>query len=458
MSFKSLQKLRDYYFSKKFFEEDFEEIINPLLKSFNDEKGVPLDLEKPTEYYTSTTATTLLSLYHMKLLDEKTLTNFQDVIFKLKDNTSNNFSKNKLPEDNCAWDVSETASVWVTSLALWALLETQYSGPRSSEIKDALLWLLEQQRSNSGWGFDISCDSRIFFTATVVHVMLLAKKTLKFNKTEENKINRAINEGIQFVLNEKNEEEHAFWTLGENSTESDCTSTLFALWILYEFDKKQFQPVIDKGISFIREKLQSKEIWDFKVIVSEGKTKYSFHKIIASFTPAFPLILLKLGVKPFDELCLKPITWLKKNRTNYGWELPCYTNHALSFSTALGFWTINEWHKKIIRNSLDENENYPFILDKLRRRVNIFLVSTILITAILIIFFTPVLNLSYNFITEFIKTYGEDVSLLSAVFAVVGVSGIIPVIKYIDKKILNQSIKRNVANFFNKIKYLLYLK
>jgi len=250
---KNLLKIRDFYFSTQFFEDKFENICRPLLQCFNPEKGVPLDIENPWDYYTSTTATALLALYHMKLLDSETLSKFHEVIFRLRDYTSNPVIKKKLPEDSCAWDVSESASVWTTALAIWSLLETGYRGDRISEIKKALLWLTDQQKPGGGWGFDIKCKSRVFFTALVLHVLKLGLSLIDLTQDETYRISRAIKNGIQFILNEqKSERNMTYWTTVEGGGDPDPTSTLYALWALYEHDTDRYIDLINKGLEFIR--------------------------------------------------------------------------------------------------------------------------------------------------------------------------------------------------------------
>jgi len=118
------------------------------LKSFHPAEGVSLHLEDPSEHYTTTTCATLISLFHMKLLDAETLSKFHDAIFKLRDSTTNPIVKTKFIEDAPAWDVSESACVWSTSFAVWVLLETGYkpSGEKGQEIRKALLWLSKRAR------------------------------------------------------------------------------------------------------------------------------------------------------------------------------------------------------------------------------------------------------------------------------------------------------------------------
>jgi len=109
MNIDNLAKIRDFYLSNEFFNDNYMKQISPLIRSFDPNKGVPLDIENPSDYYTTTTTTTLLALYYMNLLDERTLTDFHEVILKLRDTTVNSIRKPKSIEDAYAWDVAESA-------------------------------------------------------------------------------------------------------------------------------------------------------------------------------------------------------------------------------------------------------------------------------------------------------------------------------------------------------------
>ncbi len=459
MAVKDLTKIRDLYFSTQFFEDSFENILSPLIQCFNYEKGIPLDIENPSDFYTSTTSTTLLALFHINMLDSKLLNEFHEVMFKMRDHTKNSIVKNKFPEDSCAWDVSESACVWATGLAIWSLLETGYRGHRIGEIKEALFWLVDQQKPGGGWGFDARCRSRVYFTCLALHALKLALSCLDLNQQETNKINKAIANGIQFTLNEcKIERNIAYWSVVEKTKDPDPTSTLYALWALYEHDADQYRALINKGLQFIKNDLQGKDIWELKEIVSETETKYTTHKVIVSFTPAFPILLLRFGVSPFDEMCIKPIMWLKKNRTVNGWDLPDYSEHSLSFTTAFALWTINQWHKHIMKEFLKEHRRYPLVLKALRDRITILLDFIIGFTLFFAVFFTPMPRYAIDFFAILVERYGVALSVLASLLAILGISGLIPALNYVDSRFLNRRMKKSVERLIKTIRRFVYVK
>lgn len=459
MTVKDLARIRDFYLSTQFFEDSFENIVSPLIQCFNSEKGAPLDIENPSDYYTSTTATTLLALFHTNMIDSNLLNEFHEVMFKLRDHTENPIVKSKFQEDSCAWDVSESACVWATGLAIWSLLETGYHGPRMDEIKKALLWLVDQQKPGGGCGFDIRCRSRIYFTGLALHAMKLGLSYLDLNQQETNRINKAIADGIQFILNEsKSEGNIVYWGTIEGSKDRDPTSTLYALWALYEHNADQYRAMINKGLQFIRDDLRGKDVWELKEIVSETETKYTTHKVIVSFTPAFPILLLRLGVNPFDEMCIKPIMWLKKNRAAQGWRLQGYSEHALSFTTAFALWTINQWHKHVVKEFLKEHARHPLILKALRNRITTLLGLIIGLILSIAVFLTPMPVYVNNLLTKIVEQYGIGLSVLASLLAVLGISGLVPALKYIDSRFLNHRMKRSIEKLVKAVKHFVYVK
>ena len=143
------------------------DVTESLLNSFDPIKGVPTEMESyfksPDsyfEYYSSTLSIILVAFHHMHILTPELRETFQDTLFTLRDSTAHKIFKEKKEEDQCAWSVSEGACVFATAWAVWALLETEYHGDRLNEIKEAVIWLTDQQKDDGGFGFDISCESK----------------------------------------------------------------------------------------------------------------------------------------------------------------------------------------------------------------------------------------------------------------------------------------------------------
>jgi hypothetical protein len=269
-------------------------------------------------------------------------------------------------------------------------------------------------------------------------------------------VNKAISDGTQFIISaHKIKGDFLYWTIDDTSFDPDPTTTLYALWVLHENDAAQYQEIINKGLRFIKNDLVGKEIWEMKEIVTETDTKYSSHKIIVSFTPAFPILLLKLGVSPFDEMCMKPILWLKANKTQYGWTVPGYSlSKGLSFASALALWTINEWHKYVIIEFLKYGLKLPTTIIRLHKRI------TVLITLIILLF----LILNFNWIIEvmhslyaLVISLESGIALLGGVLAIVGIS-ILGVLRYLNTKYFNKRISRFIRNLMDKVTSFIYAR
>lgn len=203
--------------------------------------------------------------------------------------------------------------------------------------------------------------------------------------------------------------------------------------------------------------LQNKVIWEFRTIITENDTKYGSHKIITSFTPSLPLVLLELGVEPFDELCVKPLSWLKNNFNN-GWNLPVYGERGLTFVYALGLWTIlrlnREIMNKMLRFSLEDNA-----LVKLRKRIKFLLI--IILSMSVLITRNYLLNFA-SYVAGNINVYYShtDIFTFSATFLTIA-GGLIAIPKgldFLDKKYLNCACERKIKALYGEIMRVIYIK
>ncbi len=453
-----LANLYDFYFSKNFFNKDFKNVINSLVGSFNEQYGFPLSInDSEVAYYPSVTSTVLLALFHMKMINVGFKNKICDSIFNLKDRTPNKITKEKIDEDYAAWDVSESANCWSTSLVIESLLETGYSGDKIEKIKGAVLWLKDQQRDDGGWGFDKTCISRIFFSSIVLFALQLGKELFTPGSSEEKDIRTTISLGLNFIEKEAVEDINTiYWTVAKGNDDADPTNTVMALWILNKLNKLSDR-VKEKALRYLRLELRNKEIWDFKAIVNEINTKYGSHKIIISFTPCIPLILLDIGVDPMDELCLKPIIWLKKN-LDQGWKLPAYKGGILSFAYALGLWTVIKWQRTASRNLLSKNiENNIFV--QIRETIK-YCIAVILISFLVIIrkYIFNSIVLLYNTFYNFYSTYGSISTMVTLMTLVMAILGIPKGISYIDQRFLKFRFKNKIDRMYKKLNAWIYVK
>lgn len=380
-----LLDIHSFYLSKEFYEGKFKTVATLLLGSINDDGGVPFFVAGKEKIRTTVVATCLLALDKMKAISVNTRKKLQLKILYLKDNMDEidlargDVGTKKHPEDKPAWCIGETPSVWSTSYALWALFDTGYDGKEWKTIKEALMWLVGQQKADDGWAYQDfrNCKSTPFLTATALHVLRQSKKfklKLALSKEDEEKIEKAIARGIKFILDQKKEQgKIAVWT--------DAVNTTWALWALFKDDPLKHSELISKGINFLREDLKGREIWEMRKFVDETGTKYGVHKTYYFFTPSLVLNLLELSVSPFDDLCLKAMEWLKTNLKPKGWVIKGYDiEEPQTFTTALALQTVSTWHKYAIEYMIHKRvvEHEEIKTDnKLRAKVKVYFGLTI---------------------------------------------------------------------------------
>lgn len=446
----------DSYYFNQFFGKELRDIIEDIIKNCDEEWGFPLEFNSHNKnFYSSVTSTILLALHSMNLLDQNFKNKIYESIFRLQNQSPNLIKKQKSKDDSPAWDVSESANCYSTSLALQALIETDYKGSKTDIIKESLIWLSQQQKGDGGWGFDKTCVSRVYFSAQIIYTLSIGLKFVE--PTEKSKIEAAISTGLNFIKSEMRVEKNKFtyWSAASGDNIPEPTNTLYALWILNK------QNILDDNVKnsalcFLREQMNYDNIWDFSEVVKEINSKYGSNKTIISFSPSFPLILLELGVSPFDDLCLKPISWLKDNFKNY-WSLPQYSSGNLSFIYVLGLWTLIKWqrhaNKHVLINGFDNKK-----ISNLKRRIN-FYVSIVLLM-IFIQLRTPIMEIItsiYKVLNQELAMYGKIpfyASLITIVLFIVTVIKYIPiVVKYIDTKVFQSKIKITL----NKLKLRAYI-
>ena len=96
LSIEDLADLYDFYFSKNYFDNNFKNILNPLMESFNENYGFPLSFDDgEADYYPSVIATILIALYHTRMINVDFKNKIYNSIFNLKDKTPNKITKKK---------------------------------------------------------------------------------------------------------------------------------------------------------------------------------------------------------------------------------------------------------------------------------------------------------------------------------------------------------------------------
>lgn len=433
--------VHNFYLSQQFYGGECKKAMTLLLQGINDDGGVPFFVGGKEKIRTTVVSTCLLALNDMKAINDDIRRRMQSKIIFLKDNMDKidvdrgDRGTRKHPEDEPAWCVGETPSVWSTSYALWALFDTDYDGDYWNGIKEALIWLVHQQKADDGWAYQDfrNCQSTVFLTATVLHVLRQAKKfkpQLSLSKAENEEIDKAIKRGLKFLLDQKKEDRKiAFWITPANENDQDALSTTWALWALYEDDPLKHKELIRRGINSLREDLEGKEIWEMSKFVDETGTKYGVHKTYYFFTPSLLLNLLKLGVSPLDEICIKMIKWLMTNRKPLGWVIKGYDiEEPQTFATALALQTVSTWHKYalefMIRKRVVEDKDIGAD-NRLRAKIKVYLGSTIACILLLLAFlFNTYWSNIVVFTTTILQYFMNHVlpDMLATIFIIIGLT------------------------------------
>ncbi len=116
--------MRDHLYTKHFWGTDFYQVIEPLLKSFKADWGVPKQIEIRAESLPETTATVGLMLYRLGLVDPSTIGCIQDYLWSthyylatlLKSKQLNEIDQQDLHRmslDEGCWG-TEGRNVWTT--------------------------------------------------------------------------------------------------------------------------------------------------------------------------------------------------------------------------------------------------------------------------------------------------------------------------------------------------------
>ena len=281
-----------------------------------------------------TTATVILALNYANALssDEKKKLVYELLSFQLDDDYS--FCKN------------ERSSVWATSWAVWCLLEVA-GDPIPAQIIKALEWLLSAQR-NGGWGFDKESLPRPFYTYYALRAIIAAYKRLGWRR-----LKKSIKNVVKYIM--RAQSEPGWW-----GSISDTSMALMALLEIRKiFPKLVKTSSIEVGMQRLIEHLKNENV--------EGEmwTEYGTPLFyIYFFTPALLVLLLKYGLPPYDDLCIRFARWFRdniveyKSSGTYGWSGRIDEREPCSWATALGLIAMDMWRRRVGRCSKGELLSY----------------------------------------------------------------------------------------------------
>ena len=190
--------LRDRMYSKDFFRgESYFTVLEPLLDCILASGGVPKGTNDREHPLPETTATCLLALYRMRLIDNDTVSLMQHYLLSTNIEVAGLIQSQRadhyIPDwEACAWSANEGANVWSTANALWALIVSQYRGQYYPSVLASVLWLTRQQAVDGGWPFvnQKHSQSNVFLTSTVLYVLNLAQNCEGFSLADDARLRR----------------------------------------------------------------------------------------------------------------------------------------------------------------------------------------------------------------------------------------------------------------------------
>lgn len=366
-------------------------LIEPLIESINDEGGVSYVLGKNERYRSSTLATVLDALSDVQLLPLNAIWKMQDHLYSLKDSfkplTPEDDVITKNSEDKEAWGIDEAPSVWTTSQAVIALMNTRYitrDGLNPNvrySLRRTVYWLANQAYTDGGWGYQkypqsTACQSSVPMTALAMKAILLAQANpILFNDDAKHsnrfqKIIHALNKGKDYLLNnmKKDVEGYVYWEY-RNSPGTAITMwatdtlKLYAQSDIRGYNEKDYALIEESTIRYIYKNLPTDGSFNsycqsekfFVATTKEGGLKYKtslkHDKCFYAFKPYIISSLLDRGEDPLNPQIVLMIQWLLKNRDQH-WAIDEYNSSSpCSISAAMAINVIVKWLKKVSERS-----------------------------------------------------------------------------------------------------------
>jgi hypothetical protein len=183
--------------------------MTPIIESLTDDGAVPYLLNTTERYRASPLASTIIWLEKAGLLPIDILDVMQNKLMFLRDACQENDPHghyDKQLEDAAGWSLAEGVSIWSTSLAIIALMDTDDNGIKKiSKYKDSILWLAQQQDVNKkGWAYQLheNCDVNAITTGLALQALAKAYSKIPllcFSPEEKKLILQAITSGFIYL-------------------------------------------------------------------------------------------------------------------------------------------------------------------------------------------------------------------------------------------------------------------
>lgn len=360
-------------------DDSISSICQDLIECFRPDGAISYEIGKKSRYRTSPLATVLVALNDINFLPEEALHVMQQRLFQCKDKiikTDESFD-DELTQDQDdvhAWSIDEGASVWTTSMALYALLHTGFADRCSEderlEMIESVKWLCNQRDDNgnneSRWGYQKyrdskDCDPSMPMTALALKAIGEACICSESLYKGSDKCRRKAGfpatvffEGRRYALKEMKESpDHVYW---EYNNKPSIAATVWMIEALkyqkhnVEFSLERHQEIKEKVKSWILAQLpdfESMASWPSEEFFSYSKSKYkqarNGKKNFYYFMPYTVTTLLEMGVSSYHPKVISCIRWLLIN-TKSKWAMQQYNSPMpCTFSAAMAINSIVRW-------------------------------------------------------------------------------------------------------------------
>ena len=383
---KHLTNVDRYTNVESFTEKKLTEWFNPLIDSITRDGAVPYLIGTAKRFRASPLSSTISWLEKEGLIPIEILDKMQTMLLKMRDENIDNDEEagkdKKKPEDIDGWSLGEGVSVWSTSMALIAMLDTYGNGQKkATEFKSSVLWLAKQRNEEGkGWAYQLysNCVVNTIMTALAVRALALAitqpnKDSFNFTEDELREIRIAILGGYDY-LKETREKKHnkIYWSFNDVP---HCAATTWALLALYqmiqtgEFSdvEEYYYSSLEGSLSFVISKMPAKiQKWEDEHIVCEGGAKYGKQKNYYSFSATLLTQLFDLGLSPYEPRVVNQIAWLVRNPDK--WMIIKYERTGIcTFTYAMILAVLIAWVKRVGSLSAPIILNSQGIINKISR-------------------------------------------------------------------------------------------
>ena len=370
------------------------ELTEPLIASVNDDGGVSYILNTQERYRSSTLATVLNALADVQLLPLEAVHQMQDHLYALKSRfvplTDNDDIISKAVEDSHAWGIDEAPSVWTTSMALIALLNTKYTTRDDVkknivlDLRESVYWLANQAYNDGGWGYQkytesLACGPLVSMTALAMKAIILAQQDSRiFNADAKhsykfNTITRALTKGKEYLLaNCKliEKDNICYWSSYDKPGISVTMWATEALEMMSKenlggYKTEEYYQLKERVCNYIYSQLPDEDSIKtysqselfFQARQEDGlkyKKNLKADKKFYTFKPYIISRLLDMGEDPFNPKIVSMIGWLLNNREQH-WTIEEYNSSSpCSISAAMAINVIVKWLKKISKRTFSK--------------------------------------------------------------------------------------------------------